>query len=334
MNISIYGIGNFGYAFLKHLDDKNTDEQYKLTAYDYKPERVEYLNQHRSHPVLHPETSLSDDIVFTNDIGEMIADADIVLLAVPSPTTREALQNIRQHATRPVTIVNTAKSLDIATGQRLSEVAAEELAGVDAKYALIAGGTIASDLFASEPLGVDIACTDQATLDLLQPVFESDNLHVYTTTDTIGVEYAAACKNIISILAGIVSGLGFSYGAETHAISRLASEIGNVCVSNLGAQASTFSIGSQCWGNDMWMSCTGNTRNRQFGELIGRGITPDTALQKMADENKLVEGYNTLKTIGKIDNLRSIETLSILHDIIVDKHSTVETLRSHLLRSA
>ena len=330
MNISVYGIGNFGYAFLKHLDDKNTGE-YNLTAYDYKPERVDYLNQHRKHPVLHPDTTLSDDITFTNSLEELLIDADIVLLAVPSPTTREALQNIRHYCQKPVIIINTAKSLDIATGKRLSEIAAEELTDIDHRYALIAGGTIASDLFAAEPLGADIACTDQVSLDTLKSVFESDSLHIYTTTDMVGVEYAAACKNIISILAGIVSGMGFAYGAETHAISRLASEIGTICVEELGSQASTFSIGSQCWGNDMWMSCTGNTRNRQFGQLVGQGVAPDVALQQMAEQNKLIEGYNTLQTVGKIESLRSIEILSLLHDVVIERSASVNSLRSYLL---
>ena len=266
MNVSIYGIGNFGYAFLKHLDNKN-DGSYKLTAYDYNKDRVEYLKANRSHPFLHKETKLSDEITFVSDTKELLADCDVLLLAVPSTATSEVMQIIRTNVTRPITIINTAKSLDKDSGRGLSTIVNQELTGIDYTYALLAGGTIASDLFKHEPLGADIACEDPAALPKLKQLFQSGTLSVNTTTDLTGVEYAAAFKNIVSILAGVVNGMGLSYGAETHIISRTAQMIGDVCVSKLGAAPSTFSIGSQCWGNDMWMSCTGNTRNREFGQL-------------------------------------------------------------------
>ncbi|KAA0003133.1 MAG: hypothetical protein FE044_01935 [Thermoplasmata archaeon] len=49
----------------------------------------------------------------------------------------------------------------------------------------------------------------------------------------------------------------------------------------LGAKPHTFSMESQCWGNDLWMSCTGKSRNREFGKLIGDGLSPKEALKEM-----------------------------------------------------
>lgn len=331
MNIAIYGIGNFGYAFLKHLDYKNNDS-YTLTAYDHNPERVDYLTIHHKHPVLHPNTILSENITFTNNLEDLLKDADIILLATPSTATREAMQNIRKLTTKPFIVINTAKSLDTATGKRLSEIVSEELSGMTYSYALLAGGTIASDLFQHEPLGVDIACENLEALETLREVFESGNLHVYPTTDLRGVEYAAACKNVISILAGIVKGLGFSYGAETHVISKTAQHIANACIAHLGASPETFSVGSQCWGNDMWMSCTGNTRNREFGILVGSGWSVDDAIQRMAQENKLVEGINTLKAINDIEELRSIKPIKLLHELIIERSTDIQSVKNHILR--
>lgn len=331
MNISIYGIGNFGYAFLKHLDNKN-DGAYTLTAYDHKFDRVEYLNNNRSHPIFHPTVKLSSDVNFTSNIETLLRDADIILLAIPSIATHQALANIRMYAKESVIILNTAKSLDIDTGKRLSEIVSSDLEGFRHSYALLAGGTIAKDLFAHEPLGADIVGTDQNALDILKNVFESSNLSIYTTTDIVGVEYAAACKNILSILAGIVKGLGFSYGSETHIISKNAGLIVDICVTKLGADPKTFSIGSQSWGNDMWMSCTGNTRNREFGILIGEGLPVDEALTNMKSRNRLVEGVNTLEAIIDTEGLKELEITQLLHKLVVEKSIDIDKLKNHILR--
>jgi len=116
-------------------------------------------------------------------------------------------------------IVNTAKAFDLRSGKRLSEIIGEELRNINFDYAFLAGGTITKDLFVHEPLGSNVACKNNKILNDLKIIFESDNLFIYTSTDLAGTEYAAAFKNVISILAGITNGLGFSYGSETHIIS-------------------------------------------------------------------------------------------------------------------
>lgn len=328
--IAIYGIGAFGYAILKHLDNKH-DDTYNLVAYDVVEDVMQSLQHNRTHPFHHTDTPVSDMPRFAETPEELLQDADIVILAVSSDATREVAQTIKTHAKTGLTILNIAKALDKTTGKRLSEVMAEELADFDYHYAALAGGTIADDLFHHEPLGIDIASTDKHAADELQRLFSSSNLKVYTTDDVVGVEYASALKNVISILAGIVHGLGFSYGSETHIISRTAYHVGKICVDTHGAQTETFSIGSQSWGNDMWMSCTGDTRNRALGERLGKGTSAKDALAEMRAEHKLVEGVNTLQILDQLPAFKEIEIIKLLHDIIIEQTASVESIKDFLL---
>ncbi len=328
--IGLYGVGAFGYAILKHLDEKSSDDS--LIAYDHAGTILNSLKSKRAHPYFHPHSTVSERPRFVDSPEELLAQADIVVLAVSSDSTRDVAQAVREHAKPGVIIVNIAKALDKQTGKRLSVVVSEALDGFEYYYALLAGGTIADDLFRHEPLGVDIACEDRAIAEQLADVFGSGNLSVYPTDDLVGVEYAAALKNVISILAGIVAGLGFSYGSETHIISRTAHKVAKVCVDELGAQERTFRIGSQSWGNDMWMSCTGQTRNRHYGELVGKGASPQDALEAMAAEHKLVEGVNTLQVIDTIPGLKDIPLIAMLHGLVVDNTITVDAIRQQLLK--
>lgn len=312
--VSIYGIGNFGYALLKHLDKKDSKDFF-LEAYDRNKKLVDFLDKNREHAYFHKGQKVSAQIAFVKNPAELLANCDILILTVTSNAVKTVLKNIKQYINKKIIIVNTAKALDWNSGQRISQVAVEELQGKNYNYALLSGGTIAKDLFNLEPLGANIACANKKILKDLAWLFRSNNLFIYPTADVIGAEYASAFKNVISILAGITKGLGFPYGAETHIISRAAAEVEALVVKRLGGQKKTFSMGSQCWGNDLWMSCTGNTRNREFGVLIGRGVDMKTALKNMKKENKTVEGINTIKILNKIKNINDYYILSLIYKL-------------------
>lgn len=310
--VAIYGIGNFGYAVLKHLDQKNSLD-FKLYAYDRNLKLIHFLDQNREHPYFHPGKKVSKKIIFVSSARELLKDCDVLIMAVTSNAIARIFKDLKRYLKLPIIILNTAKALDWDSGKRISTVIEKKLSGLAYKYAVLAGGTIAQDLFDHEPLGANIACESRKVLKKLVALFSSANLFIYPTSDVVGTEYASAFKNVISILAGITKGLGFSYGAETHIISRAAAEVEDLVVKKLGGKKSTFTLGSQCWGNDLWMSCTGNTRNREFGILVGQGNSIKTALTRMKNQNKTVEGINTIRILNKIEGIRDYHILYLIY---------------------
>ncbi len=330
--VSIYGIGNFGYAILKHLSNKIDGGQFSLCVYDRDEDLRESIRNKRTHTTHHKGIRINEGVKVAESVKDLISQTDILILAVASPAIKKVLKEIRKHIDKKIIILNTAKALDSVNGERFSVIIERILSDVSPQInvAVLSGGTIAKDLFNENPLGVDIACKDIQIAKELKDVFMSNNLNVYTTKDIAGVEYAGAFKNVVSILAGIMNGAGFSYGSETHIISRLSGEIKNLSVTKLGAKNETFSIESQCWGNDMFMSATGNTRNREFGVLIGGGYNTKNALEKMTKENKTVEGINTTKVIKKIIKKHNFNApiLSAVNDIILKNKDPKKTILS------
>lgn len=317
-NVKILGLGSFGYALLKHFDEK-VEKDYVLTGYARDKKLVDFLKKHKKHLYLFPTISLSKEAQFEKDLKKFIKDTDILILSISSSAISEVLKKIKGYFTKPFILVNTAKSLEYHTGERFSVVVKKILKGTSYKYAVFSGGTVASDLFKKEPLGADIASEDKQTASQLAKLFNSSNLSVYPTTDLAGVEYAGAFKNVIAILAGIVKGLGFSYGSETFIISQAAHEVENLVVSNLGGKKETFSLESQSWGNDLWMSCTSNTRNREFGILLGKSYSIDEALKFMHKQRKLVEGVHTIKVLHKLAEVSKYPLLDFLKKMFAGK---------------
>lgn len=310
MKIAVVGTGMFGFSLAYHLGRKYLENnKVTIMTYDINKELIKHLQKYQTHLYHFGNKQLFPNTSFTTDKKQLIKDADVVIIAVTSQAIRETIQQVKSYLNDGVLLINTSKALESETGKTFSEVISEELKKIPIEYiiAKFSGGTFAEDMVNEAPLGADIACENPHFLKKLQEIFHDRRLRVYGNTDVLGVEYAGAFKNIIAIFAGIINGLGLPYGSETHMISRAAKEAKEIAIA-LGAKPRTFSMGSQCWGNDMWMSCTGKSRNREYGRLIGSGLTPDEAWEKMKTARKLVEGYYTVGAIPKIRKKSKVET--------------------------
>lgn len=325
--IAFVGLGNFGFALLKHFDVKNEtilqknpdhhDHTYHLNAYDRHSEVIESLKMTRTHPTLFKTEKISHHVKFSSTIEETIKNADYIILAVSSIALEEIFFKIKPYKKPGSIIINTSKALENQTGKRYSQLAKKILG--DTPYALLVGGTQAQDLFLKEPLGATIACSQDKLLPELQSLFNSYNLSVYPSKDIIGVEYASAFKNVISILAGITRGMGFSYGSETYIISRAAYEVETLVVEKLGGTHETFAMGSQCWGNDLWMSCTSDTRNKALGILTGENKSVDRAIEILRKDGKIAEGINTAHALSKIADISEYPLLHYMNNLFLGK---------------
>ncbi len=316
MKISIYGLGQFGYALLRHIEN-NISEDDVLYGYDYRQSVVDHFKKTGEHPFLYPGHKIQKTTNISNFPQKIITGTDLLILAVPSSSTLDIIPQIQKNAKNGIILLNTAKALDYETGKRLSVLYKENLTKLNYEYGLFAGGTIAKDVFSSQILGAVIASENKETAKKLQQILQSHNLRLSTSTDLIGVEYASAFKNVISIVTGYVHGKGLGYGSETFILSKIAIEVESLILEELGGLKETFSISSQAWGNDMFMSATGKTRNREFGILLGKGYSVNEAITQMEKENKTVEGIKTLQAINKLTEIRKYPLLYFLYSNII-----------------
>lgn len=298
--VLVYGLGNFGYAILKHLDRYRTDD-YRIAAYDRDPAVMRRLRRYRQHTRINPTHYISPAILLPENVAETFAQTDIIILAVTSQSIPEIIKNLSSFP-RPkknLLLINSAKALDARSGERLERIIGKGFKH-PYRYAYLAGGTIADDLYNSFPLGATVASAHRPSAKRAMHLLASPTFRLYPTTDVAGAEYCAAFKNVISIFAGIISGLGWPYGSETYFISRFSREVERFVIKELKGKPTTFSMDSQCWGNDLWMSCTGKTRNREFGSWLGRGLSVARAEKRMAKGKKTIEGLTTVRVLPKL----------------------------------
>lgn len=221
-----------------------------------------------------------------------IADADLVVLAVPSKAFAAAVADLPGDA--PVLVLT--KGLDPASGRRLSEL-------VDSRpVAVLSGPNHAEEIGQGLPAAAVIASRDGALAERLQHALISPIFRVYVNDDLIGVELSAASKNVIALAAGGVDGMRLGDNAKAGVISRGLREmarLGEAC----GARPETFS-GLAGMG-DLVVTCWSRySRNRKAGELLARGFTPDAAWKEIG---MVVEGLTTAPTLRSLSQRLDIE---------------------------
>lgn len=293
-NIGIIGAGTYGIALAKLLDYKGN----KVTVYSHRLSAVEKFNSTHRYPKFN-EVLLNKSIVFTNDLKKIINEAEIIVIALPSTLIREYARTINKYYKGQV-IVEVSKGIEEDTLKTLSEVIKDEIK--NARVVTLSGPTHAEELIKDLPTTIVSACEDLNLAKYIQEVFNTNYLRVYTNIDQRGIEICGALKNVMAIAAGIADGLGYKDNAKAAIITRGLQEIKRLG-EKMGCKEETF-FGLAGVG-DLVVTCiSNNSRNHNFGYLIGKGKTKDEALKEI---NMVVEGLNVLPAVMKLKNKYNVD---------------------------
>lgn len=249
------------------------------------------LQKHRENIHLLPGVKIPQAIELTMDADVALDRADLILVAVPTVYVRQTLTRIApQLRVNTTPVVSVAKGLEVGTFLRPTEIIAE-LAG-QRSLAVLSGPCHAEEAVRGKPTGLVVACNDPSLSSKVLRCFHGGAVRIYTGTDLVGVELAAALKNVIGIAAGISDGLGFGDNAKSALLSRALVEMTEFGVRH-GAEARTF-FGLAGLGDLITTCISPHGRNRALGERIGKG---ETLQQIQASTQKVAEGVYTAKSI-------------------------------------
>jgi glycerol-3-phosphate dehydrogenase (NAD(P)+) len=251
-----------------------------------------------------------------------------VLIAVPSHALRSVLREIAPRLARGMRLALASKGFELATSQLPHQVAHEEL-GAGRSIAVLSGPTFAHEVGAGLPSAMTIASPDAKFATALASDLSVGNFRAYTSADIIGVEVGGAVKNVLAVATGLSDGLHFGANTRVALITRGLVEMTRLGAA-LGAERETF-MGLAGLG-DLVLTCTDNqSRNRRFGLLLAKGMTPESAL---AEIGQIVEGYIAAKATRAVAARLDVKMplCEAVYQVLYERLPAVEVVRGLMSR--
>jgi glycerol-3-phosphate dehydrogenase (NAD(P)+) len=309
------------------LADAGTD----VILWARRAELAEALNAKHENPDYLPGIALPETIRATADAAEAMDEAAVVVLAVPSQTLRANLAGWAPLLPDNSVLVSLMKGIELGTTKRMSEVIAEVTGAGPARIAAVSGPNLAPEIALRQPSASVVACADEAVAEKLQQVCLTSYFRPYTNTDVVGVELGGAVKNVIALAVGMADGMGFGDNSKASIITRGLAEITRLGQA-LGADAATFA--GLAGIGDLVATCMSPlSRNRTFGENLGRGVTLEEVIRAT---RQTAEGVKSCESILALATAHGVE-MPITEHVVAAVHDGLpprEIVRRIMSRSA
>jgi glycerol-3-phosphate dehydrogenase (NAD(P)+) len=325
--VAVLGSGSWGTAFAQLLADAGSD----VTIWGRRAELCASINDRHENPDYLPGVSLPESIRATEDAAAALDAAEVVVLAVPAQTLRAILEERASLLPDGSVLVSLMKGIELGTSRRMSEVIAEMTGAGPERIAVVSGPNLAKEIAARQPAASVIACVDEAVAEKMQQVCMTPYFRPYTNVDVIGVELCGAVKNVIALAVGMAKGMGMGDNSQASIITRGLAEMTRLGIA-LGADMTTFA--GLAGVGDLVATCMSPlSRNRTFGENLGRGMT---LVEVVRSTKQTAEGVKSCESILALSRRQGVE-MPITEHVVAAVHDGLppeEIVRRIMSRSA
>ena len=295
MKVSVIGSGGWGTALALLLLENGND----VTLWSYNQAENQVLQETGENPML-KGVPLPKALALTTDLS-CVKGCQVVVLATPSFAVRATARQLAPLLDQGAVVVSVSKGIEKDTSLTLTEVIHAEV-GEGHPVVALSGPSHAEEVGRGVPTAVVSASRDKAAAELVQDLFMSPRFRVYASDDVVGVELAAALKNVIALCAGCCDGMGCGDNTKAALMTRGLTEIARLGVA-MGGRKETFA--GLAGVGDLIVTCTSmHSRNRRAGILIGKGTKPEEAVKEIG---AVVEGYYAAATAKTLCDKLGVE---------------------------
>jgi len=320
LKFAVFGGGSWGTALVKMLLE-NVDnvlwymrDEHAATHIKEQQHNPNYLSSVEFNP---------NQLTITNTIDTAVNGASFLIFAIPSAFLESELKKLNVALTSKI-IFSAIKGIVPETGLIVGEHFNNQYGIPFENIGVITGPCHAEEVALERLSYLTIACADQNKAGLVATHLRSDYIKTKISTDIIGTEYAAVLKNIYAIAAGIAHGLGYGDNFQSVLMSNAIREMKRFIKR---VHLMKRNINNSAYLGDLLVTGYSTfSRNRMFGNMIGKGYTVKSAMLEM---NMVAEGYYAAKSAHSL-NLKhaspaKIPIIDAVYHILYNKKSARKT---------
>lgn len=319
------GGGSWATAVIKMLSDNLAEKEIYWWLRDN--DSIAHLKQFKHNPKYLSSVQLdipADHL--SSVISEVIAPADYIILNVPAAFLKETLRNVTPEMLIGKKIISAIKGIVPDENQIIGEFIHEKF-GVPLTDILVISGPCHAEEVALEKLSyLTIACIETDHAAAFSRLLNTRYIKTNVSEDIFGTEYAAVLKNIYAVASGICHGLGYGDNFQAVLISNAIREIERFVEA---VHPIKRDIKESAYLGDLLVTAYSQfSRNRTFGNMIGKGYTVKSAQLEM---NMIAEGYYAVSCMHFINKKYQVDMpiSRAVYAILYEGHSP--QLEMHLL---
>ena len=312
--IAVFGGGSWATAIVKMLSE-NLET---IGWYMRNEQAIEHIKENNHNPnYLRAADIFASQLDLSSDINYIAKNYDVLIFVIPSAFLTSELKKLETSLDHKI-IVSAIKGIVPETGLIIGEHFNKEYNIPLENIAVITGPCHAEEVAMERLSYLTIACQDQEKARCIGKSLESWYIKTKISDDIIGTEYAAMLKNIYAVAAGIAHGLGYGDNFQAVLMSNAIREMKRFIKKTHQMKRN---INNSAYLGDLLV--TGYSlfsRNRQFGNMVGKGYTVKSAQMEMS---MIAEGYYATKSAFKIkkENGAATPIIETVYNILYDNKS-------------
>jgi glycerol-3-phosphate dehydrogenase (NAD(P)+) len=287
-DVTVIGSGSWATAIVKLLCTNVS----KISWYIHQEDILKHLRKHHHNPKYLSAIDFNPEkLILTNDINKAVSSSDTLILVTPSAFLKENLKGMKIDISGK-TICSAIKGIIPDENTIVGEFMHREYNVPFPNIVIITGPSHAEEVAMEKLTYLTIASQDKIRAKLIISILKNHFLRTIVSDDIFGTEYAAVMKNIYAIAAGVCVGLGYGDNFLAVLLSNAAMEMKKFIDS---IHPGDREINSSAYLGDLLVTGYSQfSRNRMFGNMIGKGYSVNNALLEMT---MVAEGYYSARCI-------------------------------------
>ena len=318
--IGVLGSGSWATALVKILSENTLN----LNWFIRNPESIDQIKSVGRNPKYLSYVDLNlDKLKISSDINKVIYDSDILIVAIPSPFIESSLISSKKLLSKKI-LVSASKGIIPESFLTISEHLNREYNIPKKNLAIISGPSHAEEVAQEKLTYLTVGTNNLKLGEHISSLLNTKYIISTVSRDMTGIEISSSLKNIYSIMVGIAHGLGYGDNFISVLISHSTKEMSDFIKAFHKAKRK---INHSAYLGDLLVTTYSSfSRNRTFGNMIGKGYSINSAKAEM---NMIVEGYYATKNASLISKKLSKKFLiiNVCYKILFENRSANRQMR-------
>jgi len=316
LKFGVIGSGSWATALIKILSENNND----INWYFRNKENIEFIKKNSHNPNYLSSVELNlKKLKISAEINEVVEASNVIIIAVPSEYVNDEMKKIGVDISNKI-IICALKGLVPETNLLFGEHMQKHFDISPNKFLVIGGPCHAEEVALEKLSYLTIGSSNLELCKVISKKFSCKYIKVKASDDVIGIEYASMLKNIFALAVGISNGLGYGDNYQSVLMSNSIKEMKRFISKRHKIKRN---INNSAYLGDLLVTGYSSfSRNRMFGNMIGKGYTVKAAQLEM---KMVAEGYIATKKayLLNLDSKKKAKTpiIDAVYKILYEKRS-------------